>query len=233
MLIKKALTLAALLAAPFAQAAFITTNEAGLDAIFSQTSFGVQTVDIRIGAVTQLVRPDLLAITTDSEIFDLFGQHVGGANSVNFYFVDTISSCGVVNPNIIGCGETPGNDFVVESIWAADNTPQTGGYSFGEQLLAHELGHNLGLGHRSGNNLMNPFINGYGDLNAAEVTTILASNLVQTDAGGQRFIMINPVLVVNGVPEPSSLLLVLGALGAALGVFGRQSRQRGHAPAAS
>ena len=229
MLLKTVLTVVALVAAPFAQAAFITTNEAGLDAIFSQASFGSRTVDIRIGAVTQLVRPDLLNITTDAEINAIFSQHVGAANVVNFYFVDTIDSCGGFNTNYIGCGEFPGNDFVVESIWAADNTLQTGGYTFGQQLLAHELGHNLGLDHRNGNNLMNPFINGYGDLNAAEVDTILASNLIQTDAAG-RFIMINPVLVVtaavNDVPEPSSLLLVLGALGAALGVFGRQSRQR-------
>jgi hypothetical protein len=231
MLIKKVLTVAALLAAPFAQAAFVTTNEAGLDAIYSQASFGANTVDIRIGAVTELVRPDLLAITTDAEINDIFSQHVGGANVVNFYFVDTISACGGINPNIIGCGEYPGNDFVVESVWAADNTPQAGGYTFGEQLLAHELGHNLGLDHRNGNFLMNPFINGYGDLNAAEVNIVLSSSLIQTDANGQRFIQINPILVVasNDAPEPSSLLLVLGALAA----VGSQARRRTLARASS
>jgi len=197
-----------LLITSLTQAAFITTNEAALDSIFSQTNFGNMPIDIRIGAATELVFPSLLDITTDAEITSLFGMHVGLASVVNFYFVDTIDACGGVNPAIVGCGELPGNDFVVESTFAA------GG--FGGELLAHELGHNLGLGHLNGNFLMNPFLNGFIDLTVGEVATIHNSPLVKTD--GQRFwIDINPVLIVarasRPIPEPSTLLLLLLSLG--------------------
>jgi len=197
-----------LLITSLTQAAFITTNEAALDSIFSQTNFGNMPIDIRIGAATELVFPSLLDITTDAEITSLFGMHVGLASVVNFYFVDTIDACGGVNPAIVGCGELPGNDFVVESTFAA------GG--FGGELLAHELGHNLGLGHLNGTFLMNPFLNGFIDLTVGEVATIHNSPLVKTD--GQRFwIDINPVLIVarasRPIPEPSTLLLLLLSLG--------------------
>jgi hypothetical protein len=211
---KKLLVVASMVFAPLSQAAYVTINEAGMDAVFSQAAFGNNVIDIRIGAVTQLVRPDLLNINSDAQINDLFSQHVGAGNVVNFYFIDTIqNSCGVVGTGVIGCGEFPGNDFLVESVFADDNSvPGGGSITVGVQLLSHELGHNLGLDHNSGNFLMNPFINGFANLTAGEVATILASPLVQTDERG-RFILINPVLLVagetgNGVPEPSSLALV-------------------------
>ena len=216
-MIKKLLTtvVAGMLWASTAQAAFITIDEPGLDAIYSQASFGANTVDIRIGAPTQLVAPNLLDITTDVEIGLLFGMHVGALNVVNFYFVDSISSCGIINPAIVGCGETPGNDFVVESVFAnsANNA----------ELMGHELGHNLNLGHRNGaSTLMNPSINNGVDLNAAEVATILNSPLVQSDANG-LFIQINPVLIVAqaaGVPVPATALLML------VGLLAMRSRRR-------
>ncbi|WP_440877190.1 PEP-CTERM sorting domain-containing protein [Thalassotalea sp. PLHSN55] len=186
------------------QAAFITTNEASLDAIFSQASFGNMPIDIRIGAATELVFPDLLDIDTNAEIATLFAQHVGLATVVNFYFVDTISACGGINPAIVGCGEFPGNDFVVESSFAASG--------FGGELLAHELGHNLGLPHINGAFLMDPALNGQTLITDNEVNIIRNSPLVQTD--GQFFwVDINPVLIVReaiqSVPEPSTLVLFL------------------------
>lgn len=221
MKIKSLCFIAAMLAAPLtANAAYVTINESGLDAIFSQSSFGANTVDIRIGPTTQFVRPDLLDISTDAEIGDLFSLHTGLSNIVNFYYVDTISSCGSINPSIIGCGQVGGPNFVVESLYAADNSIPSGGIiTVGNQLLAHELGHNLGLSHRTGNDLMNPFINGFMDLNATEVSIILASPLVQTDTGGQRFITINPVLIMaaEAIPEPSSaILLLVGIIAASI-----------------
>ena len=231
----KFFALAALVIAPLSQAAYVTINEAGMDAVYSQVSFGNTPVDIRIGATTTIVNAGLLDIDTPAKLNSLFGSHVGAQDVVNFYFVDTISECGGFNVNIIGCGETPGNDFVVESVWAANTTiPSGGNITYGVNLLAHELGHNLGLQHRNGTDLMNPFINGFQDLNAAEVATILASPLVHKDANGNRFITINPVLIVaraiNNVPEPSTLVLMLSGL-AIVGVRARKSKAQAQAQA--
>ena len=194
----------------FSQAALITTNEAALDLIYSQANFGATPIDIRIGAETELVFPDLLNITTDLEIYTLFGLHIGLPTIVNFYFVDTIDSCGRYNTDIVGCGEFPGNDFVVESSFSSS--------AFGGELLAHELGHNLGLGHLNGG-LMNPFLNSNTDLSLTEVTSIFFSSLVQYNDG--YYIDINPVLIVAHasnpapvpIPEPNVVLLFLLSIG--------------------
>lgn len=200
--------LALALASQGASAAFITIDESGMDAVFSQSGFGAP-VDIRIGPTTELVLPGLLDITTGGQIGDLFSNHVGAANVVNFYFVDTIDACGAtILSGIVGCGETPGNDFVVESVFASGAN--------GVELLSHELGHNLSLAHRNGaSTLMNPTINGGTDLNAAEILTISLSSLVQTDING-LFIQINPVLVSSAaavVPLPSAVWLLLSSIG--------------------
>lgn len=189
-----------------AQAAFITTNEAALDAIYSQASFGERPIDIRIGSASELVFPELLDISSSAEISQIFSQHVGPANVVNFYFVDTISACGgQISSSIVGCGEYFGNDFVVESSFAAG--------AYGGELLAHELGHNLGLPHLSGAYLMNPFLNNQTLITPAEVTRIFNSPLVQ-NLNDYYWIDINPVLIVaeaSQVNEPlSAALFILG-----------------------
>lgn len=197
-----------------AKAGFITTNEAKLDEIFSQASFGSMPIDIRMGLSTELVLPNLLDISTNAEVSQLFSMHSGGINVVNFYFIDTLSACGgLINSSYVGCGEYYGNDFVVESSYAAG--------SFGAELLAHELGHNLGLDHKNGNFLMNPFLNGNTTLTAQEVSDIHSNSIVQTN--GQSFwIDILPIRIVAAattpqpspmpVPEPSTLLLLLLSL---------------------
>ncbi len=194
-----------------AKAGFITINETELDAIFSQPSFANKPIDIRIGAATELVLPNLLDITTNNEVNNLFSMHVGLSNVVNFYFIDTISACGsTIDPGIVGCGQTPGNNFVVESGYAARTS--------GSELLAHELAHNLGLNHMSGSFLMHPQLNGSSILTEAEVDRIHNSSLVQ-DNGLDYWININPVLVVASasiplpVPEPSTLMLFLLSFG--------------------
>jgi hypothetical protein len=205
---------ALLFATTSAQAAFITVDEAGLDAVYAQSSFltngNGQIIDIRIGAATELVLPTLLDITTNAEVTALFAQHIGSANVVNFYFIDTISACGAtISASIVGCGEFPGNDFVVESNFAdsANNA----------ELLGHELGHNLGLAHRtSATALMNPSINGGIDLINSEVTTVRGSVLIQGDDINGFFIDINPVLIVAQativVSAPGSLYLMMWGL---------------------
>lgn len=200
-----------------AKAAFVTTQELGMDAIFSQSSFGTSTIDIRFGAVQTVFAPTLLDITSNEEIDQVFNLF-GGSPTVNFYYVDTVNSCGGFNVSIVGCGAVGGNDFVVESSFAA------GG--FGAELLAHELVHNLGLGHRNGATaLMDPFLNGGTILDAAEVAQILLNGpgLIQSDIEG-LFIDVNPVLIVAeliSVPLTASVFMLIGGL-VLLGGIGRR-----------
>ena len=71
----------------------------------------------------------------------------------NVSVVNAISWCnGAAGPglSIIGCGQTPGNSFVVVRLGSNEGS-----------LWAHEFGHNKGNSHRSGaNNLMNPSLDG-------------------------------------------------------------------------
>lgn len=201
-----------------AKAAFVTTQEVGMDLIFSQPSFGANPIDIRFGPIETVVRPDLLNITTDAQIIDVFNLF-GGSPTVNFYYVDTVDSCGGFNVNIVGCGAFPGNDFVVESSFAASPV-------FGAELLAHELGHNLGLDHVA-TGLMAPVLNGDTTLTASEVATVLASPLVQSDING-LFIDVRPILIlaedIVAVPLPASVLMLLGGLVFLGGIGKRRSR---------
>jgi len=217
-----------LLFVTFAQAAFITLNEAGMDSVFGVAGLEI---DIRYGTATELVFPSFLDLATAAEVNNLFSYHTGSATEVNFYFVDTISACGLsTGTGIVGCGETPGNDFVVESSFAAG--------SYGIELMAHELGHNLGLGHLAGKNLMNGYLNHRTLLTQGQKNAILlpsfgsslpfGSPLVQMDQFGALFISINPVLVVATatiakVSEPSTLIIVLG--GMVLLLFTRRSKK--------
>ena len=198
-----------------AQAAVVTTNESGMDDIFSQPSFGTHTIDIRFTPTFTLrVDPSLLRIDDDAELSALFDMAPSASPIANMFFVDAINFCGGVSgPSIIGCGNQPGNRLAVESGVAASSN--------GAALNAHELGHNLGLSHvgTSGTNLMNPFGFGNTTLDASQVNTILMSGLVQTDANG-RFIQITPILV-SAVPVPATLPLALSAL-SVLGLIGRR-----------
>lgn len=169
-------------------AAFITIDEAGMDAIYSQSSFGNTPIDIRIGGMIEHVDPTFLTLESQTKWNAVTSSHYGAANVANFWFIDDITWCGNNFIFYVGCGETPGNDFIVESAYADS--------LFNAELLAHELAHNLGLGHNAGsNNLMDAFLNGGTDLSASEVSRIFNSPLVQFDANG-FFIEVLPVLVV-------------------------------------
>ena len=189
------------------QAAYITVDEAGMDAIYAQTSFANTPVDIRLGSAIEHVDPGLLTLDSAAKWSALTSAHYGSATTVNFWFLDNITWCGNNFIFYVGCGETPGNDFVVESAYADS--------LFNAELLAHELG----LPHNSGsNNLMDAFLNGGTDLSSAEVATIMSSPLVQFDNTG-FFIDVLPVLVVavaTQVNAPAvSVLLLLGCFAVA------------------
>lgn len=199
---KMALAGALALSSVTALAGYVTTNESAMDLIFAQSSFGANAIDIRYNSALTLNNPGLLDIGTETE-FESLGILVPvPQNTVLAFFVNTISWCGGAGGGIIGCGGRPGSFFAVNSSWAASAT-------YGGPLVAHELSHNLGLEHVADeSNLMNAVLLGNTALSASQVTTILASPLVQTDGLGQRFILITPVAVV---PEPEiALMLALG-----------------------
>lgn len=196
-----------------AAAGYVTTNEVGLDAIFSQASFGSNKIDIRFTAALSYNMPALTAFDSDSEWNALYALANPNSNVVSMFFVDTISSCGGPGSGIIGCADVPGHLLVLNSFYAAG--------SFGSVLAAHELGHNLGLFHTGDGNLMSGVISSNSDLLLSQVSTILSSNLVQIDAStGQRYITITPIALV---PEPGSWLM----MGLGLGLLGWRARRRG------
>ena len=140
------------------------------------------------------------------------------------FFVDSLTYCGGSNPSIIGCGEQPGNKLVVKSSFAAG--------SLGDILLAHELGHNLGLDHVSGTdtNLMNPSLDSSSvtTLEVGQVSTILgipSHSPLGHDASGY-FFSIRPMLVVATTPLPASLPLFAGGL-SVMALVVRRRRRRG------
>jgi len=198
-----------------ALAGYVTKNESAMDAIFAQANFGANTIDIRYNATVTLNNAALMNIDTSAEFWSLGSLVAVPRNTVLAFFVDKISWCGGPGGSIIGCGEMPGDVFAVDSGWAASST-------YGAPLIAHELGHNLGLNHLSdSSNLMNPYITGNSFLSTSQVATILGSSLVQIDTNGHRYISITPVAVV---PEPETAMMFAVGLLALAGRLARRSR---------
>ncbi len=197
-----AVLVAALMAPVLTSAATVTINEPGLDAIFSQASFGVNDIDIRFNPTFTIVNASLLDITTEAELTTLFSLSPDAVPGVNLFFVNALDYCGSFDTGILGCAKFAGNDIVVESAIGAGAN--------GAELIAHELGHPLGLAHVS-TGLMNASTFGDTSLTAVQVSAILASSMIQLD-GEQRYIQITPILV-TAVPLPAGLPLLLGAVG--------------------
>jgi len=135
--------------------------------------------------------------------FNDLGVTAGGT-VVTAYVIETISQCGgPAEGATIGCASVPGNTMYL----VGDRLLG----SIGDELIAHELGHNFGLDHLSSgdpgyssNNIMRSTIsNGRDDLNAGQINTINLSSLIQA---GELTIL--PVLV-TAVPIPAALPLML------------------------
>lgn len=191
-----ALVCAAHLGVAPASAATVTTNEAELDAIFSQSSFGSTPIDVRFNPVQALVRPGLLNIRATNQLNRLFSFGPREPNVIDVFYVDTLDRCGGFNTAIVGCAYLGFPGVVVESAYAAGR--------FGAELLAHEIGHNLGWGH-TGRGLMAPRLNDDTTVRPAHVWRAFNpapgfASLVQQDGSG-FFLEINPIVVVASNAE--------------------------------
>jgi len=214
-------SLAPLLSPVIAEAGSITIDPTEMDAIFSQASFDSTPISIRFNPSMVIVAPQFLVINDPTQLQALYDLAPDAAPTVDAFFVDQLDICGSTEPTInghyAGCAQLPGHVFVEESD-AAELSPAP--------LMGHELGHNLNLQHNlfSPADLMFPIFPPGTALTEQEVATILQSPLVQTDSTGQRFIQITPIAIV-AAPEPATLLLLGGALGALLIVYTKKRRR--------
>lgn len=205
-----------------AASGYVSFNEVAMDNIFNQLSFGPFGIDIRFNPTLSVVADSLLDIDTVGEFngaapsLGALAESLGVPDfTVSIFFVDKISVCGSNFPNIIGCGSNPGNLIALQSAAAAGAN--------GVALMAHELGHNLGLQHLAGGgNLMNSSITGATTLTVGQVSSFLdlttgasLNSIVQLD-GNQRYISITPIAVLAAVPEPQAwAMMSLGLLAVA------------------
>lgn len=216
-----------------ASAGYVTFYEGAMDTIFSQAAFGAFPIDIRFNTPLYVVAPTLLDINLDHDAefsgpglsLSSKANELGVPNfTVAIFFVDKISYCGGTGSNIIGCGSTPGGLIALNSDAAAGSN--------GAALMAHELGHNLGLPHLAGSgNLMNSSITGVTTLTAAQVGSFVnlstgasLSPIVRNDAG-KLYISITPIAVLAAAPVPEPATWAMLSLGL-LGVAGWARRRR-------
>ncbi|MBL8384630.1 MAG: hypothetical protein JNM90_16230 [Burkholderiales bacterium] len=203
-----------------AWAGYITTPS--LTDIYGQAAFtagGGKPIAINwLPPGNPIISPALASLDSNLEVNTLLDLFQDVAPVATVFFVDAINFCGAASPSIIGCADRPGHTLVVQSAFAAG--------AQGALLIAHELAHNMGLGHvttPSTGNLMNPVLNSP-VLAAPQVNVLRASALVQTGGDGSLFVNLRPIAVVSAIPEPGAwLLLSFGVL-----VVGRASRRRGH-----
>mgnify|MGYP001186240043 CR=1 FL=1 len=202
--------------AGYVTAGELTNLKTAMDLIYSQAGFGLNDIEIRFKAIQTIVGPTTL--NSDADYTALEALSPDPSPTVDAFFVDAIPFCGEALENIVGCANRPGHE-----LWLASGFVDTNQNGVGATDFAHELGHNLNLVHITGTNtnLMNPVL-GSTVLTAAQITTILASALVQTDDAGQNYILITPIQVV---PLPPAAALFLSGLMALGGCTTRRLRQ--------
>lgn len=193
-------------ATALAQAGLVTVDVNGMDKILAQAG-----IYVRVDPVATLYRTDLLLL--DYTEFQTNVATVFNAGPIPVWFIDAFVPDGVnIGMGTAGLGWVGAGGLAVASGIAADA-------GRGAALLAHELGHNLGLQHDMWiDDLMYPVLypDGRSLLSAAQIATMRGSSLLQTDATGRRFLEIAPIAVLADlpVPEPESGLLVLAGLAA-------------------
>lgn len=208
-----------------ANAGFVTIHETDIDAIFSQPNFGSTPIDIRFLTATEYVAPSLLSIDS-SDDFNALNIYTTSTFSstrsvLPMFFLDDISFCSVSNPSIVGCAATYVSGSPEKSVFGSFSIFESNiaSGSSNDELLSHELAHNLGLDHiaGTGTNLMNPSLFDYGvgiaPLTVDQVNSIFnfGSNFIQQDSSGY-FIQIAPIAIVasittTAVPEPQTYLM--------------------------
>jgi hypothetical protein len=192
--------IAVALLSSIAQAGFISTNEAGLDAIFGAANLSI---DIRFNAPI-VVAGSFDSIDDRAELDALFSLGLAESPTVELFFVKSMSYCTGdprIDPFAIGCGAVFGNKIAVVSAFAAS--------ADGAELIAHELGHNLGLFDLAcnGTNLMCG--QGFGNTSVTDdQAEIMVNNPLVQGPNDGRFISITPIMVVSA--PGTSMLLALG-----------------------
>jgi len=151
-----------------------------------------------------------------------FGGPAAG-NIIRMLFVETITHCGGAGAGIFGCGYVDANGLAI-----ADNVFSFNGGIGRLDTIAHELGHNLGLGH--------------GDFGAGGALNLMTSGAVRTIPSSINDITPDGIGTdqltqaqideatdsgflepVQEVPEPASALLLLSCL-VPVAAFWRRNR---------
>lgn len=204
-----------------AWSAMVTLHEAAVESIFAQSGF-VDPIDLRFGPTIEYVAPNLLDLGSSAEFSQMRNEFFGLPNStVRLFFIDTISWCGSSGASA-GCAN---------STIAVFDSSKAASTSFGDELIAHELGHVFGLDHPNSAaiasdpeldsetikaNLMNPtVVDGRMTLTTMQISSLLQDFNILEDLNGKPYVNISPVLVVAAattVPLPGAALLMLGAL---------------------